>query len=213
MPTASPRPGPRPYRRTGQNRTCSQCGAGFYVRAYRAAKARFCSATCHNAHQGRGKVEYACKSCGATVHWSPSRRAVTYCSLACRDADPARREQLLALNTAQQARRMTKAEATGYALLERLGVDYQRQQPFAGKFTPDATIPGARLVVQFDGDYWHDRPGTSTEPRIRRRVALDQSQDAYIRTAGWTVLRLWETDLQRDPDGCAEQIRRHLPPP
>jgi len=205
-------------RRTGERRSCAQCGTDFYVTAGRAADGgggRFCSLTCHNTHQGRGKTEHSCAVCGTTFRWSPSRSAsgayrITYCSLACRDADPARRAQLLEMNTAQQAGRTTRAEATGYALLDALGVDYLRQEPFAGKFTPDATIPAGRLVVQFDGDYWHDRDGTSAEPRIRRRVALDRSQDAYIRACGWQVLRLWESDLLTDPGACTERLRHHL---
>lgn len=117
---------------------------------------------------------------------------------------------LLRMNTAQQSGRTTRAERAGYALLDSLGVGYRRQVVFGGKFTPDAVVPAARLVLQFDGDYWHDRAGTSTEPRILRRVALDRSQDAYIRSCGWEVLRLWESDLRNDPVGCAERISQLL---
>lgn len=116
------------------------------------------------------------------------------------------------MNEGQQARKMTGAERAGYALLDRLGVDYERQASFRGKFTPDAMIPDAKVVVQFDGDYWHDRAGTSTEPRIVKRVNLDRSQDAYARACGWQVVRLWESDLKRDPDGCLTRLARTLDP-
>lgn len=207
-----------PQRRTGEHRSCEVCGTGFYVTASRPVhQGRFCSKTCHDVYQGRNKTKHTCQTCGDLFRWSPSRTAsgayrVTYCSLPCRDADPARTERLLAMNEALQQRRTTKPEAAGYALLDKLGVSYQRQTIFQGKFTPDALIPNARLVVQFDGDYWHDRAGASTEPRIRRRVALDLSQDAYIRACGWRVVRLWATDLAADPDGCAAVIRQHLCP-
>ena len=214
------RSAPRPQRKTGEDRTCGTCGASFYVAANRVAKGegQFCSTACHDMHQGRAKTEHTCKTCGGVFRWSPSRSAsgnytITYCSPPCRDADPDRRAQLLAMNETLQARRTTRAEVAGYALLDALGVDYQRQATFNGKFTPDALIPDARLIVQFDGDYWHDRKGTSTEPRILRRVALDRSQDAYARACGWQVVRLWESDLRNDPDGCAEQVRQHLRPP
>jgi very-short-patch-repair endonuclease len=213
------RSSPRPQRRTGETRSCEVCGGEFYVEASRPAhQGRFCSTACHDVHQGRAKTEHTCKTCGAMFRWSPSRTeggnyTITYCSLPCRDADPDRRAQLLAMNEALQMRRATRAEVAGYALLDALGVDYQRQATFNGKFTPDALVPGARLIVQFDGDYWHDRAGTSTEPRILRRVALDRSQDAYARACGWQVVRLWESDLRGDPDGCADAITRHLRPP
>lgn len=153
--------------------------------------------------------------CGQVFRWSPSRSKsgaykITYCSIRCRDADPERRTMLIAINAAQQLGRTTKAEIAGYALLDELGVEYVKQPTFAGKFTPDAAIPSARLVVQFDGDYWHDRKGTSTEARIRRRVDLDRSQDRYIRACGWDVVRLWESDLRDDPDGCANRVSQLL---
>lgn len=90
-------------------------------------------------------------------------------------------------------------------MLDDLGVPYMRQVAFA-RFTPDAVVPTCRLVVQFDGDYWHDRAGESLEPRVLKRVALDASQDAYIRACGWEVVRFWESDLKTDLAGCALRL-------
>lgn len=211
------RSSPRPKRKTGEDRTCAHCGAGFYVPKSRIEKGegQFCSIKCHNTNQGRNKTEHTCKMCGESFRWSPSRSAsgnyrITYCSLACRDADPARREMLVAMQAIQQLGKMTKTEALGYALLESMGVEYLRQTPFAVKFTPDAVIPSARLVVQFDGDYWHDRKGASTEPRIMRRVALDRSQDKYIRACGWDVVRLWESELRDNPELCRDRLSQAI---
>lgn len=196
-------------RRSGADVACESCGQRFYVEANRLASARFCSVTCQNAWQGRAKTVHTCKVCRGEFRLSPcfvTYRTPIYCTVACRNADPDHKARLLAMNTLQQAGRITRAEAAGYALLDLLGVEYEPQQIFNGKFTPDATVQGARLVVQFDGDYWHDRKGTSTEKRIRHRVALDRSQDAYVRACGWRVLRLWESDLRNDPEGCTVEI-------
>lgn len=208
---------PRPERRNGAERPCEQCGTVFYAPRTR-GDARFCTLACQIAWQGRGKTEHACSMCGSAFRWSPSRSAsgrynITYCSLACRDADPERVAMLLRMNAIQQTRRTTSAERIGYALLDALGVPYEPQAIFAGKFCVDALLAEHRVVVQFDGDYWHDRGGGSTEPRIMRRAALDRSQDAYMRACGWEVVRLWESDLKRDLAGCAEKVRQHLRPP
>lgn len=209
------RAAPKPDRLTGVSRPCGQCGTTFYVPKSRADTARFCSIACHDEMQGRHKTSHVCKVCGKTFRWSPSRSTsgnyrITYCSLVCRDADPDRVAMLLAMNERQQSGRMTSAERDGYALLDRLGVEYGRQVAFAGKFIPDAVVPSARLVVQFDGDYWHDRKGTSTETRIRRRVERDRSQDAYVRACGWDVVRLWASDLRDNPEGCMALISQGL---
>lgn len=203
-------------RRTGEDRNCKQCGMSFYVPRSRIdAGARFCSHDCHNEYQGRNKTEHECKTCGNTFRWSPSRSSsgnyrITYCSMGCRDADPARREMLVRMQAIQQSGKMTKTEALGYAMLDSAGVEYERQLPFAMKFTPDAVIPTARLVVQFDGDYWHDRAGDSTEPRIMRRVALDRSQDKYVRACGWEVVRFWDSELRDNPELCRERLTQFL---
>lgn len=212
------RSSPRPNRKTGERRDCAGCGAAFYVPKCRMLKGEglFCTLDCHNQNQGRNKTSHICTICGGEFRWSPSRSAsgnykITYCSLACRDLDPARAEMLLKMNATQQLRNPTRAEIAGYAILDSLGVEYSRQVRFGGKFNPDAVIPASRLVVQFDGDYWHDRSGTSTEARIMRRVALDKSQDAYIEACGWRVVRLWESDLMKQPGACADAIRQRLP--
>lgn len=135
--------------------------------------------------------------------------------IGCRFADwqttKAEVRKLARMNATQQANRgPNKLELAGYAIVDRLGVPYERQVMFNRKFTPDATIPSARLVVQFDGEYWHDRAGTNKDPALRRQVQRDRAQDAYIRKCGWEVIRFWETDIHRDPDGCADRIRARL---
>lgn len=214
------RSAPKAERRTGEDRTCDVCGTGFYVPRSRVEKGegRFCSLACHNLNQGRDKTTHTCKMCGGEFRWSPSRSAsgnyrITYCSLACRNADPEHRAHLLRMNELQQSRKMTQAEALGYSLLELADCEYLAQTTFAGKFTPDAVVPAARLVVQFDGDYWHDRKGTSTEARIVKRVALDRSQDAYARACGWEVIRFWESDLRGDFGGCMARLSQAISRP
>jgi DNA mismatch endonuclease (patch repair protein) len=206
----------RPTRKTGAECICETCSKPFYAPRNRLEVARFCSTACADVWQGRNKTTHTCKTCGKAFRWSPSRQKannVTYCSIPCRNADPARREQLIALNAAQQKVSPTTPERIGYAILDRLGITYECQAVIGGKFTVDAALPESRLVIQFDGDYWHDRSGTSKEPRIRKRVRLDRSQDAYMAASGWRVLRLWEGDLKQRPEWCTERISQHLRPP
>jgi very-short-patch-repair endonuclease len=146
--------------------------------------------------------------CGKAFYWSPSRHKannITYCSLACRDADPARHDALIAMNARQQGLSPNKVEQRGYALLDSLGVPYERQHVVGGKFCVDAFVPDAGLVIQFDGDYWHGNPKHFPAPdaRQRKRMALDQSQDAYMRACGYRVLRVWASELETLPARAA----------
>lgn len=206
----------RACRATGEHRTCVHCGGLFYVTASRIAKGEglFCTLACHNANQGRNRTAHVCRTCGEPFTRSASRSAVQasiYCSIPCRNADPEWRSRAaVAGNRASSMAHPTRLEAAGYVLLDGLGEPYERYYTVGGKFTVDAAYPDRRLVVQFDGDYWHDRKGVSGEPRIRRRVMLDDSQDAYLGSSGWRVLRYWESTVHDTPDVVAESVSRHL---
>jgi very-short-patch-repair endonuclease len=132
--------------------------------------------------------------------------------LQCRDQDPARREQLIAMNHKQQEGNPTRLELAGYALLDRMGIGYSRQFLIGGKFCVDAFVETAGLVIQFDGDYWHGNLRRFPEPdrRQQRRMALDRSQDAYMKKCGYEVFRIWESDFKENPAAITEQLRQIL---
>lgn len=143
--------------------------------------------------------------------WSPSRSKnynIRYCSIACRDRDPAKVAQLLQMNALQQSLKITSIERIGYALLDAIGEPYTPQKVIFGKFCVDACFDDINLVVQFDGDYWHGHPVKFPEPDARqiRRISLDVSQDAYLNKCGYKVLRFWETILNKTPEAVIAEI-------
>ncbi len=90
---------------------------------------------------------------------------------------------------------------------------------------PDIVLPRGRLVVFIDGDYWHGgqwrrRGRTCLEEqfseetknrdywlqKIRRNMARDFKNTAELLADGWRVARIWESDLEQDLDGWAQQI-------
>lgn len=208
---------PKPHRRTGEHHPCSVCGKQVYIHAYRAGLEHyFCSAEHANEWQGRGKVSLTCKQCGREFRMSASARSGgknrTYCSMTCRNADPDRRNMLIRMNAAQRENAMNGLERLGYSLLDALGVDYLPQHLIGDKFCVDAFIPASGLVVQFDGDYWHGHPARfpAPSPRQTKRMALDKSQDAYMTACGYTVVRLWESDMKHSQEAVLNAIRSAL---
>jgi DNA mismatch endonuclease (patch repair protein) len=76
---------------------------------------------------------------------------------------------------------------------------------------PDIVFARARLVVFCDGDFWHGRRSRERLAKLSRgsnapywtakiasNVARDRRNTRLLRAAGWTVIRLWETDILRD---------------
>ncbi len=93
-------------------------------------------------------------------------------------------------------------------MLDSIGVSYDPQCMIGGKFCVDAFVPEAKLVIQFDGDYWHGNPERFPVPdaRQRKRMKLDVSQDAYMAACGYRVLRLWESHIKQHPSAVADRI-------
>lgn len=202
----------------GAIQRCAVCDAEVRIPQHRRGKsAYFCSAEHANEWQGRNKTTHACKMCGAEFRRSASLSKitpVTYCTIACRDADPIQRERLLAMSQMQALGAPTSIERTGYAMLTAIGVAFIPQHPI-GRFIVDAFVPACRLVVQFDGDYWHFNPAIFSVPdaRQRKRIRSDKACAAYMAARGYPMLRLWETDIRKRPERVAEQLRLHCEPP
>jgi very-short-patch-repair endonuclease len=210
----------RPRRKTGKDVTCTLCGVAFYVPLARAKRQKvyFCCNEHHNEWQGRNKTKHKCKICGSNFQWSPSRvkaNNVTYCSLICRNADPARREMLIKMTAKQQQLNPNKIETIGYSILSDLAIPYEPQSVIAGKFCVDALLPQLKTIIQFDGDYWHGNPSKFPEldARQTRRSKLDKSQDAYLRKCGYTIIRIWETDLLKHRQSVVSKLRKLLTQP
>jgi len=54
-----------------------------------------------------------------------------------------------------------------------------------------------KLVIQWDGDYWHNLP---------KRRQLDESQDKYMKKCGYKVLRFWEHEVKGNSNKVKEVI-------
>lgn len=84
---------------------------------------------------------------------------------------------------------------------------------------PDVVFIRERLAVFCDGDFWH---GRNLEQRLKKlagghnaaywvekvqgNVQRDARNAAALVANGWRVLRLWETDIIRDPAAAADVV-------
>lgn len=87
---------------------------------------------------------------------------------------------------------------------------------------PDLVIRSRRVAIFVDGDMWHGnehrRRGmkdlaelfpTRTEwwvAKIERNVQRDQEVNARLTADGWTVVRVWESEVLKDSDCAANKI-------
>lgn len=116
----------------------------------------------------------------------------------------------------------TKCEVVLRQALWALGLRYRRSIPgIPGR--PDLVFPRQRVVIFCDGDFWHGRNLQSRLARlshghnasywvekIRKNVQRDTAVSTILSAQGWHVVRLWETDILRDPGGAALVVAARL---
>ena len=93
--------------------------------------------------------------------------------------------------------RETAIEAKMYQELERRGVTFVKQQVIDGLWVVDALIPGARMVIECDGEYWHSLPDM---------VERDRKKDIYLKSRGYKIFRFPEAAIHADVAGCVQRI-------
>ena len=87
---------------------------------------------------------------------------------------------------------------------------------------PDIVFLRKKIAVFCDGDYWHGHNwairGLSSfeeelsgysdfwRKKIQSNVERDQKVNARLSAMGWTVVRLWESDIRKDIDACVGKI-------
>jgi|CXWL01.1.fsa_nt_gi DNA mismatch endonuclease (patch repair protein) len=109
--------------------------------------------------------------------------------------------------------RDTGPERQVAAMLARLRVRSERHcRDLPGR--PDFVLRRRRIVVFVDGDFWHGWRFPQWESKlapfwaakIRANRARDLRNHARLRRAGWTLVRVWEHQLKRDPLAVAARI-------
>ena len=103
--------------------------------------------------------------------------------------------------------------------LELYPVTHRRDLP--GR--PAFVFSEEKVIVFVDGDFWHGRDWPRRKQRLRNghnakywvakiqaNIDRDQRQERELSERGWTVVRLWETDVVGDSAAAAHQVARTL---
>ena len=109
--------------------------------------------------------------------------------------------------------RNTKPELTVRQLAHARGLRFRTHAKWLPG-TPDLVFSRARVAVFVDGDFWHGwrfpdwRDGLAPywRAKIERNMDRDRETLTHLRSDGWTVIRLWEHEIQEDPAGCVDRI-------
>lgn len=109
----------------------------------------------------------------------------------------------------------TQLETLGFNILKAAGVRFRKYpQKIYGK--PDAASKKLRIAFFFDSDFWHGYdfentlkkrlPNDYWVQRIARNVQRDLDVTFKLQSEGWTVVRLWEHEIEKQPEMCVQKL-------
>jgi DNA mismatch endonuclease (patch repair protein) len=83
---------------------------------------------------------------------------------------------------------------------------------------PDVVFTRWKVAIFVDGAFWHGHPSTFQfgsrgdywDQKIARNQARDRLVNARLAEAGWSVLRIWDVELIKDPLGALGRVTRTL---
>jgi DNA mismatch endonuclease (patch repair protein) len=126
--------------------------------------------------------------------------------------------QASATGRANSRKADTRCELLLRQTLWAAGYRYRKNTPnLPGR--PDVVFPGPRVAVFVDGDFWHGRDWESRRrkllagsnpdywvAKIERNIERDRETTSRLESMGWTVLRIWESEIRSAPMEVVQRI-------
>ncbi len=83
---------------------------------------------------------------------------------------------------------------------------------------PDFVIRSKRIAIFCDGDFWHGYKYYEKKrlakkfwrDKIERNMNRDIVVSRKLRRDGWSVLRCWEHDINKNPGKCMRKINKKI---
>lgn len=197
---------------SGAIRVCPICKKEFYAKGNPKTKI-CCSKECGAKQRKTGKT-IKCLLCGRETYktkFELNRAENSFCSQLCanryqqqtKDKDKMRANGTKSIISQLEKRGQNKLEIKGSEILKDLGVKFSEQVPMFDKFVVDVLLDEKPIVIQWDGEYWHNQ---------KKNKQRDISQDAYLKKCGYQVLRYTDKQIKNDLQFVIKDIKEKLNP-
>lgn len=180
------------------NHTCKRCGKIFHVKAihHKQGIYQYCSNACKISEF----VDVPCTWCKKPIRMRADKRDKginRFCSFECHGC--------YTVTTMQKG--ATSIEIAVERVLIALNEPYKPQKPMA-KWLVDFYLPQYHLIIECDGDYWHNLPNV---------IEKDKKKDHWLYVHNYKLLRLTEKDIKADAmkavcEGLQRVVHDFTPP-
>jgi DNA mismatch endonuclease (patch repair protein) len=112
----------------------------------------------------------------------------------------------------------TSIERAVFSELRRRGIYFVKHYDRApGR--PDIALPSKRIAIFIDGDFWHGYrypvwrnklKNKFWTDKIEKNRGRDKRNFAKLRRRGWTVLRIWEHEIEANFEDVIKRASRLL---
>ena len=124
----------------------------------------------------------------------------------------------ISFNMKQVHNKDSKIEVVLRKELWRRNLRYRKNvKDICGK--PDIAFIGKKIAVFVDSEFWHGYMWETKNleiksnrdfwiPKIERNIQRDKEVNETLRSAGWTVIRIWGNEIKKDVKSCADRIEK-----
>ena len=110
----------------------------------------------------------------------------------------------------------TKIDIKMKKMLKDSGYKFEMYPKMYGN--PDFVNKRKKISIYCDGDFWHGykyhekkKPSKKFwRDKIETNMRRDRRYSRKLRREGWSVLRFWEHDIEKNPDKCTTRIKRKI---
>lgn len=176
----------------------------------------YCSRTCRGIADRTGS-NVSCAICGKIFYMPINRIKKTqnfYCSAKCHKVG--KHTQIAKARLALRLKRLnnepTLPETLVMQMLDSLNVLYEHEVSI-GRYYIDFVVTNLPVCIEVDGDYWHGNKKTDKYIGNKQQldaINRDKRKDKFLKSKGYTVLRLWESDIKKDSETVLQHIQETI---
>ena len=105
------------------------------------------------------------------------------------------------LSSGSMLNKKTKIERKIEKELKKINLIYESQVPICKVGVVDFFLPDYDIIIECDGDYWHNRP---------KEKQRDVDKDLVWMFNGYKIFRFWEHEINESPKKCINKVLRYI---